>query len=230
MRRFCLEILTVLWIIAVAVTASPRALPGAGGAPPSKGSTPTKGTTRADPGSFGLSGIDSEGDDDDGGNPSSPIFGGAPTRDDDDSDPSSPMFGDVPDIHIDPHDNTTYYLTPSASSSGRYVNRWRGKLKCETSWASPTFTEIDQMVSQVMRRPNNKPCTNYNGIKSKCSKLESAKGGTISLCGHYGANINCPAVVYAAHYIRYLCANLDIARAGGSYTFANRNSLRTVVH
>jgi len=108
---------------------------------------------------------------------------------------------------------------------------WLGNLKCETSWASPTFLEIDGAVHNIRNFGGFKGCIQKNGGASKCTRLTYHKGGDISLCGEYDHHIDCEGVIFAARTIRNKCGRPDMHRAGGLFRFKDyMGGLRLAVH
>ncbi|KAI5842787.1 hypothetical protein BZA05DRAFT_422426 [Tricharina praecox] len=99
----------------------------------------------------------------------------------------------APVIYPDPSCNSTFNYYTSAGEIG--------KLVCETSWASPTYDEIDYVVWKVSKQKKN-TCGQENHTGSKCTRLQRYKGGELSLCGRGGWAIPCPAVAWAGKEIR----------------------------
>ncbi|KAI5845478.1 hypothetical protein BZA05DRAFT_447802 [Tricharina praecox] len=100
---------------------------------------------------------------------------------------------------------------------------------CKTSWASPTFDEIDNVVLKVSKKARD-DCGQYNHGGSKCTRLQWYKGGALSLCGKAGWTIPCPSVAWAGQEIKNRCGNDDMQRAGGHLAFAASGYMRTVIH
>jgi hypothetical protein len=106
----------------------------------------------------------------------------------------------------------------------------RGWLSCETSWASPTFTEIDYLIDKVAKKPGWRDCTQKNRFGSKCTMLESYRGGAISFCGRYGRTLACSVVATAAQIVRDHCDEPEMQRAGGIFRFDGDANVWVVVH
>lgn len=108
---------------------------------------------------------------------------------------------------------------------------WLGEVICETSLASPTFSEIDGLRAKLSKRPP--ICWQKNGGGSKCTRLVSHYGGVVSLCGTPSKQVECAAVSWATILIRLICGNSEWGKAGGMYKFALEDeeyNLRAVLH
>ncbi|KAI5850054.1 hypothetical protein BZA05DRAFT_454322 [Tricharina praecox] len=106
---------------------------------------------------------------------------------------------------------------------------WAGQVVCETSNASPTFTEIDDLRYKLLKRP---PwCVQRNGGGSQCTRLESSKGGDVSLCGSPSRAVECAAISWGLMWIKLMCPNNEFNRAGGMYKFLiKKHKLRVALH
>ncbi|KAI5853864.1 hypothetical protein BZA05DRAFT_468445, partial [Tricharina praecox] len=132
----------------------------------------------------------------------------------------------APVVRLSPGSNATYIYTLPTSSEA-----W-AMLTCETSWASPTFSEIDELIKRAgIPHKGLIKCRYFqdNGVGSYCKKVVHYKGGEISMCGKFLQGLTCESVVYAAMQVRDRCGHQEKSRAGGYYRF-NKVKLRVVVH
>ncbi|KAI5857763.1 hypothetical protein BZA05DRAFT_441069 [Tricharina praecox] len=106
-----------------------------------------------------------------------------------------------------------------------------GKVKCETSWASPTMSEIDGLIAKVYDKKNWKTCSYWqsNGGGSMCTQIAKSDGGNVSLCGRYKQGLACEDIIWAMLEVKSRCGNHGMSRAGGYYIFFQWN-LRVVLH
>jgi len=114
------------------------------------------------------------------------------------------------------------------SSGGKFPTS--GWLSCDTSWASPTFTEVDYLIAKVASNTGWKDCTQNNAFGSMCTKLSSYYGGAISFCGKFDFTLPCAKVAMAAQIIRDYCSEPSKHRVGGVFKFATNADLRVAVH
>lgn len=87
-------------------------------------------------------------------------------------------------------------------------------LVCETSQASPTFSEIDYMVMRLHKFAS---CLNTNPFGSHCTELIRYEGGNVAICGSYWGNLDCHDVASAVDNIRDNCADWNAQRSGGQF-------------
>ncbi|KAI5841614.1 hypothetical protein BZA05DRAFT_449493 [Tricharina praecox] len=101
-----------------------------------------------------------------------------------------------------------------------------GKLVCETSSASPTSWEIQNVVFIVSQR---KECKQHNLLGSKCTTLAKWNGADASLCGKPKGWVACSSVAWALQQVEKFCIKSNIDRAGGRFEYQGK-SLRSQVH
>ncbi|KAI5853865.1 hypothetical protein BZA05DRAFT_468449, partial [Tricharina praecox] len=132
----------------------------------------------------------------------------------------------TPTVRLSPGSNATYIYTLPTSSEA-----W-ATLRCETAWASPTFSEIDELLKlAAIPAKGWTKCRHFqdNGVGSYCKKVAHYKGDQISLCGEFQHGLACEGVVYAAKQVRDKCGQQEKSRAGG-YFRSNKAKLRVAVH
>ena len=108
-----------------------------------------------------------------------------------------------------------------------------GRVICETSFASPTFSEVEGLIEKLNSRNGNKgTCHLNNQIGSKCSRQGSYFGGEASLCGTATITLWCSSVAFAAQKIMDTCGDARLLRAGGMFYYDRWKSrkLRAVIH
>jgi len=123
-----------------------------------------------------------------------------------------------------PDGATHRYYAPSDSANSVYV----GSVTCETSWASPTYSEIDYVVWKVSKQ-RKRTCHQDNPGGSKCTLLQRYHGGELSICGDPTYGLPCATMAWAGAEIKKQCGNDAMQRAGGYFDFGIRH-IRTVIH
>jgi len=103
-----------------------------------------------------------------------------------------------------------------------------GTLICETSFASPTLSEISGAVGKLSSTAAAK-CVQKNAAPSHCTTLASYKGGQIGICGEHLRDMSCKRVGWAAYAIALLCVDANTRRAGGKYIFPGGDTALTVI-
>lgn len=103
-----------------------------------------------------------------------------------------------------------------------------GTLICETSFASPTLSEISGAVGQLSPTAEAK-CVQKNAAPSHCTMLASYKGGQIGICGEHLRDMSCKRVAWAAYTIALYCVDANTRRAGGKYIFPGGDTALTVI-
>ncbi|KAA8893789.1 hypothetical protein FN846DRAFT_977357 [Sphaerosporella brunnea] len=93
-----------------------------------------------------------------------------------------------------------------------------GYAKCETSWASPTYSEIAG-VYEILKKNNKGICEQTNAVGSKCKTLASYAGGQFGLCGLPTGIIPCEWLAWACDMLRKTCGNDGMQRAGGIWYY-----------
>ncbi|KAA8895315.1 hypothetical protein FN846DRAFT_970151 [Sphaerosporella brunnea] len=94
-----------------------------------------------------------------------------------------------------------------------------GYAKCETSWASPTYSEIAG-VYEILKKNNKGMCEQTNAVGSKCKTLASYYGGQFGLCGLPTGLIPCEWLAWACNMLRDACSYDEMQRAGGTWVFS----------
>ncbi|KAA8913351.1 hypothetical protein FN846DRAFT_902831 [Sphaerosporella brunnea] len=90
-------------------------------------------------------------------------------------------------------------------------------LTCETSWASPTYSEISGLLDILNAKKG--VCIQKNSVGSKCTTIASFIGADAGLCGSPKWSVNCIVFAWAIDMIRKGCGNDDMQRAGGTWLF-----------
>jgi hypothetical protein len=103
-----------------------------------------------------------------------------------------------------------------------------GTLICETSFASPTLSEISGAVGRLSPTAAAK-CVQKNAAPSHCTTLASYKGGQIGICGEHLRDMSCKRVAWAAYTIALYCVDASTRRAGGQYIFPGGDKSLTVI-
>ncbi|KAF8250359.1 hypothetical protein K440DRAFT_619873 [Wilcoxina mikolae CBS 423.85] len=67
---------------------------------------------------------------------------------------------------------------------------------CYTSMASPTFSEIEEVIRLVKER--RLPCKQRNRVGSKCTTLVSYFGGQLGICGTPTKSMDCSELAWGA--------------------------------
>jgi hypothetical protein len=131
----------------------------------------------------------------------------------------------APFFHVDsaPDGTYRYHLSSDDTNSG-YV----GVMTCETSSASPTYSEIDYVVWKVSKQKK-LTCFQDNPGGSKCTLLQKHHGGEFSICGDPTYGLPCEVMAWAGAEIKKRCGNDATQRAGGYFSFGSRH-LRAVIH
>ncbi|KAI5778460.1 hypothetical protein EDC01DRAFT_757088 [Geopyxis carbonaria] len=92
---------------------------------------------------------------------------------------------------------------------------------CDTTYASPTFSEIQGVLNILYSKGTKKYCVQSNTHASRCTRLYSYKGASVSLCGNVDA-ILCRRVWLDLTKIRDQCKWKDGIhgwKAGGRYKY-----------
>ncbi|KAI5854028.1 hypothetical protein BZA05DRAFT_468716 [Tricharina praecox] len=100
-----------------------------------------------------------------------------------------------------------------------------GMYDCETSWASPTLSEIKGAVKKIRQFWT---CEQSNPGGSKCELLSTFNGGSIAICGKLGRAISCWDVARAIEQLMKFCKDEEMGRAGGTWYFDDR--LKTILY
>ncbi|KAA8913350.1 hypothetical protein FN846DRAFT_886597 [Sphaerosporella brunnea] len=117
-------------------------------------------------------------------------------------------------------------LTPRSFSGIGYINdanhtnnRRHDSMytKCETSWASPTYSEISGLIN-ILKAKTGK-CIQKNPVGSKCTTIASYVGADAGLCGLFLESVSCADFAWAIETIRSECGNIAMQRAGGIWYF-----------
>jgi len=134
----------------------------------------------------------------------------------------------LPDGYAPPVDAVLLRLSlppPTAPPSGNDTQmpfRDTGRVKCETSSASPTVSEINGARKEI-ERMDPQMCVVTNKLRSKCSTLAKHKGGQIGLCGGYRYTVHCQWLELAADWVAKTCVRRELGnRAGGIWYFSNQ--------
>lgn len=127
---------------------------------------------------------------------------------------------EFPDYVINPDFvNTTDVERFSVSSSGPSSFPTPGWVSCHTTWASPTFTEVNYLIAKIATHTGWNDCTQKNMGGSKCTKLDKYYGGAISFCGKHDITRTCSMISTAAQKVRDHCSIGYMHRAGGVFKF-----------
>lgn len=139
--------------------------------------------------------------------------------------------GVVATISLDTEEPNAYLVTIRSTSEVESTSAL-GKIYCKTSWASPTFDEINYCIGRIAAYASN-TCTQDNIGDSKCSTMHKWKGGDISLCGRYKNKVPCQIIAEASMLIKEVCGDWPKSRAGGELKFSRDimgGNMRAVVH
>jgi len=102
----------------------------------------------------------------------------------------------------------------------------KGFIKCKTSNASPSETEILGLIAELKVKGS---CKQNNALGSKCTKLASFHGGDASICGGHKDWMTCLDAASAVEQILNTCLDNKIGRSGGEFNLFHK-ALRVVVH
>jgi hypothetical protein len=70
------------------------------------------------------------------------------------------------------------------------------RVTCETTFASPTYSEIEEVKKLVVNAKT--WCAQGNPGGSKCTAHASYKGGQLALCGSSNKSMKCEDLAWAA--------------------------------
>jgi hypothetical protein len=119
-------------------------------------------------------------------------------------------------LDIDPYPD----INDSVGINGVY------SVKCETSDASPTDSEVASVIKQIGIY-SDAFCIQRNMGGSKCTTFAVRNGGQGSLCGPPNNQVSCGDFAKGLQKIWDLCKRSD-GRAGGTCILGNR--LKAVLH
>ncbi|KAF8541084.1 hypothetical protein BDD12DRAFT_879490 [Trichophaea hybrida] len=145
--------------------------------------------------------------------------------------PSSTAGGEIKSSSTEPDIKTLVDTAKITSDLGDGLNDTAtafGQLICETSWASPTFSEIDTMTKWLDNAKKTAICAQTNPGGSKCTTHSKFKGGALAVCGVAPWSVKCHELSWAGKKIKNECGNQQMGRAGGIYIYDD--NLRAVLY
>ncbi|KAA8898355.1 hypothetical protein FN846DRAFT_962465 [Sphaerosporella brunnea] len=92
-----------------------------------------------------------------------------------------------------------------------------GYAKCETSWASPTYSEISGLQDILEKKGGY--CQQYNPFGSMCTTSASYFGGDVGLCGMPLFTVSCAHLAWSLSVLKMACGIDYMGRAGGTWYF-----------
>ncbi|KAF8250358.1 hypothetical protein K440DRAFT_640482 [Wilcoxina mikolae CBS 423.85] len=118
--------------------------------------------------------------------------------------PSGTAGGEIKSSGTEPDIKTLVDTVKIPSDLGDGLNNTAtafGQLICETSWASPTFSEIDAMTKHLDNAKKTALCAQTNPGGSKCTTHAKFNGGALAICGAAPWSVKCHELSWAGKLV-----------------------------